>query len=236
MDLKEQDLLGEDIGSHWYYRSKCAALLRLIKGRPVRGILDVGAGSGFFSRELLARTAACEALCVDTGYEHDHDETVSGKPLRFRRSCGAVDADLVLLMDVLEHVKDDRRLLAEYVAKVAPGSRIVITVPAFRFLWSGHDVFLGHERRYTVGQVEALVRSASLEVVIAAYFFGLVFPLAAVRRLVRRAADVNEPRSDMSRHGPVVNGALSAACRLELPFLRWNRLAGLSVCCLARKP
>jgi SAM-dependent methyltransferase len=236
MDLKEQDLLGQDIRTHWYYRSKCAALLRLIGDRPVCGILDVGAGSGFFSRELLARTSAREALCVDTGYERDRDETVSGKPLRFRRSCGAVDADLVLLMDVLEHVKDDRGLLAEYVAKMAAGTRVVITVPAFRFLWSGHDEFLGHERRYAVGEVEALVRAAGLEVVTAAYFFGLVFPLAAVRRLVSRAADGTRPRSDLSPLGPVMNSLLSAACRLELPLLKWNRLAGLSVCCLARKP
>jgi len=161
MDLKEHGLLGDQAGSHWYYRSKSAALLRLLGDQPPRSILDVGAGSGAFSRDLLVRTPAREALCVDTGYESERDETVSGKPLRFRRECGPVDADVLLLMDVLEHVADDRALLAGSVAKVTHGARVVITVPAFRSLWSGHDIFLGHERRYRLPEVEALARSAA---------------------------------------------------------------------------
>jgi SAM-dependent methyltransferase len=236
MDLKEQDLLGEDIASHWYYRAKSAALRRLVRGLPTRHVLDVGAGSGFFSRELLARTPAREATCVDPGYAEERDETVAGKPIRFRRETPEADADLVLLMDVLEHVRDDRELLATCARRVRGGAHVVITVPAFDRLWSTHDVFLGHERRYTLPEVEALVASAGLAVVRGAYYFGLVFPLAAARRLVRGRVPAGEPRSDLGRHWPPVNAALFAACRLELPFMRWNRLAGLTVCCLARKP
>lgn len=236
MDLKEEHTLGDDVGSHWYYRSKSAALLRLLQGVEPRSILDVGAGSGYFSREVLARTSAREGLCIDTGYEYDRDEVVSGKPLRFRRSCGAVDADCLLLMDVLEHVADDRELLAEYVARIPRRATVVITVPAFRFLWSGHDVFLGHERRYTLAEVEALVASAGLEIATGAYYFACLLPIALARRLVRRAARHGEPRSDLTRHSAPVNLALNTVCRLELPLFRFNRLAGLSVCCLARKP
>jgi hypothetical protein len=235
MDLKEQDLLGGDVASHWYYRSKSAALMRLLRADPPHRILDVGAGSGTFSRELLARTPAREALCVDTGYESERDETVSGKPLRFRRECGAVDADVLLLMDVLEHVIDDRALLGDAVAKVPRGARVVITVPAFRFLWSGHDVFLGHERRYTLPEVEALARSAGLEVLVGAYYFGLILPLAAVRRLADRVTPADGPHTYLVRHSAPVNLALGAVCRIELPFFRANRLAGLTACCLARK-
>jgi SAM-dependent methyltransferase len=236
MDLKEQDLLGEDIARHWYYRAKSAALRRLVRGLPNRHILDVGAGSGFFSRELLARTPAREATCVDTGYLEDRDEWVAGKPIRFRRESREADADLVLLMDVLEHVRDDRGLLTDCALRARNRTHFIVTVPAFDRLWSGHDVFLGHERRYTLPEVEALVASAGLEVATGAYFFGLVFPLAAARRLVRGRVPADEPRSDLGRHWAPVNAALFAACRLELPFMRWNRLAGLTVCCLARKP
>ena len=237
MDLAEHGLLGDQIATHWYYQSKSAALRRLLGDQPPRSILDVGAGSGTFSRDLLVRTPAREALCVDTGYESDRDETVSGKPLRFRRECGDVDADVLLLMDVLEHVGDDRALLADSVAKVPRGARVVITVPAFRFLWSGHDVFLGHERRYTLRQVETLARSVGLDVRVGAYYFGVVLPIAAARRLVSRVAPTRgeAPRSDLARYSAPVNLALRAACRLELPFFRANRLAGLTVCCLARK-
>ena len=54
MDLKEEDILGADIGRHWYYRAKAAALRRAVGGLSPQRILDVGAGSGFFSRHLLA--------------------------------------------------------------------------------------------------------------------------------------------------------------------------------------
>jgi 2-polyprenyl-3-methyl-5-hydroxy-6-metoxy-1,4-benzoquinol methylase len=237
MDLKEQDILGDAVESHWYYRSKADALVSLLSRLTPRRILDVGAGSGFFSRQLLARTPATEALCVDTGYEHDRDELSSGKPLRFRRECArTVDADCMLMMDVLEHVPDDKGLLVDYARRLPPGAVIVVTVPAFTFLWSGHDVYLGHERRYTLGQVEEVARGAGLEILTGAYLFAMVFPLAVARRLVGPAARRVPPRSELSRHSSPANFVLRAACAFELPWFRFNRLAGLTACCVARTP
>ena len=234
MDLKEEDILGADIGRHWYYRSKAAALRRAVTGLQPRHILDVGAGSGFFSRHLLAQTEARSALCVDIGYQHDRDDRVAGKPVLYRRDCGATDCDLVLMMDVLEHVDDDRGLLRHYAAKVPSGAHFLVTVPAFRFLWSGHDVFLEHKRRYRLPEIEAAMREAGLHVVRGAYYFALVFPLAAAVRLAARNA--GEPKSSLSRHGALTNGLLGAICAAELPLFRLNRLAGLSAFVLARKP
>ena len=156
MDLKEEDILGADIGRHWYYRSKAAALRRIVGGLRPRHILDVGAGSGFFSRHLLAETGAQSALCVDIGYASDRDDSEAGKPVLYRRDTGPTDCDLVLMMDVLEHVDDDRGLVRHYAAKVPSGAHFLVTVPAFRFLWSGHDVFLEHKRRYRLGEIEAV--------------------------------------------------------------------------------
>jgi SAM-dependent methyltransferase len=234
MDLKEEDILGADIGRHWYYRSKAAALRRAVTGLRPRHILDVGAGSGFFSRHLLAQTEARSALCVDIGYASDREDAAAGKPVHYRRDIGATDCDLVLMMDVLEHVDDDRGLLRHYAAKVPSGAHFLVTVPAFRFLWSGHDVFLEHKRRYRLPEIEAAMREAGLHVVRGAYYFALVFPLAAAVRLAARNA--GEPKSSLSRHGALTNGLLSAICAAELPLFRLNRLAGLSAFVLARKP
>jgi 2-polyprenyl-3-methyl-5-hydroxy-6-metoxy-1,4-benzoquinol methylase len=234
MDLKEEDILGADIGRHWYYRAKSAALRRAVAALSPRHILDVGAGSGFFSRHLLAETDAMAALCVDTGYPSDREDRTNGKPVRFRRTIGAVDCDLVLMMDVLEHVDDDRGLVVDYAAKVPPGAHFLVTVPAFRFLWSGHDVFLEHKRRYRLGEIEAVLRAAGLEIVRGSYYFGLVFPLAAAVRLASRSS--TDPRSSLQRHGAFTNGLLSAVCAAERPFFPINRVAGLSAFVLARKP
>ena len=234
MDLKEEDILGSDIGRHWYYRAKAAALRAMVGGLRPQRLLDVGAGSGFFSRHLLSDGGAQSALCVDIGYERDRDESEAGKPVLYRRDCDQTDCDLVLMMDVLEHVDDDAGLVRHYAAKVPSGAHFLVTVPAFRFLWSGHDVFLEHKRRYTLAEIEQTMRAAGLEVVKGAYYFGLVFPLAAAVRLASRG-DV-QPRSSLRKHGALTNSLLAAVCAAELPLFPLNRLAGLSAFVLARKP
>ena len=238
MDLKEEQILGAAVQSHWYYRAKAAMLLRHLRGVPVRRVLDVGAGAGFFALHLLRHTDAACACCVDTSYALEQEALVAGKPVLFRRSLQHSDADLVLLMDVLEHVDDDRALLAEVVAKVPSGALFVITVPAFQALWSGHDVFLGHRRRYRLRELQTLVAEVGLQRLGGFYFYGLLFPLAALTRWTSRLnrAGNEAPRSQLRRHHPLINELLAGICRLELGLHRHNRLAGLSAVYLARKP
>lgn len=237
MDLKEEHLLGGDASQHWYYRAKLAAVRAAIAGLPPMPVLDVGAGSGFFSRKLLEGGQASEAVCVDPGYPADSDELVSGRPLRFRRHVDNSNAGLVLMMDVLEHVPDDLALLAEYVAQIPSGARVLVTVPSFQILWSSHDVFLEHYRRYTLRQVERLMREAGLRMELGCYFYGALLPLVAAMRLGRRLMRNNgPPHSDMRRFGAVTNTVFDAICRTELSLFRANRIGGLSVFGLAAKP
>jgi 2-polyprenyl-3-methyl-5-hydroxy-6-metoxy-1,4-benzoquinol methylase len=142
MDLKESAVLGDSAGRHWYYRSKAAAMCRYMGKFEPKSVLDVGAGSGFFTKYLLQHKPIATGMYVDTGYLFDWEEQCAGKTLQFRRLCSGVSADLVLLMDVLEHVDDDSALLVECASKVPTGARFLITVPAFEWLWSDHDVFL----------------------------------------------------------------------------------------------
>ena len=236
MDLKESDILGSSAASHWYYKSKAAAVEKMIEHQSDRVILDVGAGSGFFSHHLLAQNKAKEAWCVDTSYASERDEMRMGKPVFYRRSIETLNANLVMMMDVLEHVDDDRGLLVEYANKVPVGCIFLITVPAFQFLWSGHDEFLEHKRRYTLSHLESVVKAANLKVIRGVYGFGAVFPIAVVQRLFsnqfrsKRAA-----QSQLKIHHPIVDATLGNICQFELPFMPANRLFGLSVFCLAIK-
>jgi SAM-dependent methyltransferase len=238
MDVKEIDILGDGIAEHWYYRSKAQAVQQLLGRVDIGTILDVGAGSGFFSRHLLKTSRARDAWCVDTGYAADTDGFEGTKPIHYRRALDRLDADLVLLMDVLEHVDDDTGLLREYVDKVPSGSLFLLSVPAFSFLWSEHDVFLEHRRRYSLAQIEAVATSAGLSLQRGAYYFGAVFPIAMATRLLGHTAarPGQTPRSQLRRHSAPVNGFLSLLSRLELPLFPRNRVAGLSAFCLAEKP
>jgi len=237
MDLKETDILCANIGKHWYYRSKARAMERLLCGVTPSIILDVGAGLGFFSMKLLSNTLAKQAWCVDINYEADSEALESGKPVYFRRSVDEVDADLVLLMDVLEHVDDDVGLLSDYVKKVPRGALFLISVPAFQFLWSGHDVFLEHKRRYRLNQVEDVVRRAGLTVKHGAYYFGAVFPIALAIRIVSNLLQRGryKARSHLSQHHPCVNAILATMSLAEIPFFLHNRVAGLTVFVIAEK-
>ena len=238
MDLKESDILGSEIEKHWYYRSKAKAVLKLLAEQQPSVILDVGAGSGFFSRQLLASSTAKEAWCLDIGYDKDSEAFEAGKPIYYRRSCQTLNADLVLLMDVLEHVDDDVALLKDYVERVPVGSRFLISVPAFQFLWSDHDLFLEHKRRYRADQVEQVANQAGLRVISTSYFFGAVFPLAASLRILNKLSSSSKkrsPKSQLALHSPVVNSLLETICDIELPFLKINQFMGLTVFCLAEK-
>ena len=231
MDIKEEGLIKGDIGKHWYYRAKLAALHRMLPARGPNFILDVGAGFGFFSGSLLQSTNARAAICVDPGYAENRDDVRSGKPLLFRRSVDRSDADLVLLMDVIEHVEDDVGLVREYVDKVAPGTRFIVTVPAFMWLWSGHDVFLEHFRRYTLARIERVLCAGGLTVELGCYFYAALLPLVALSRVAERLKwhGHDEARSQMRQFGPLPNAIFWLACRAELPLFRANRLAGLTI-------
>jgi len=231
VDLKEEEILGNQIGSHWYYRAKRAALRRNLKGQAPKEILDIGAGSGFFSRSLLAETSAERATCVDIGYRGDKDEIWHGKPIAFRSGITRSQADLVLAMDVIEHVEDDAALIRAYCDLVPAGARFIISVPAFNFLWSAHDVFLEHHRRYTIRSLEAAMRKGGLAVDWSHYYYATVFPLAAglrlAERLKRRGA--LSPQSQLRRHSALTNETFSALLAAERPIMRANKLFGLTV-------
>ncbi len=216
MDIKEEGLLCGNISKHWYYRAKTKATLKLIAKCRKSVLWDVGAGSGFFSRQILSATDCREAICVDTGYETEHEEHIGHKILRFSRTLPTTPADLVLLMDVMEHVEDDFGLLNQYVSSTSVGTSFLITVPAFMRLWSGHDVFLGHYRRYGLASIVAVAKRAGLVIDRHCYFYGLVFPLAAAQRLASRwRFGTNEaPKSQMRPYPAPVNFALRAICAL----------------------
>lgn len=238
MDLREQALLNCKPEAHWYYASKASALMHFLNHSHFESILDVGAGSAFFSKYLLEHTHAQSARCIDPNYNVDDSLSIDGKPLiRQRKAPETFDEQLVLMMDVLEHIPDDVHFLKDYVSRAQPGTCFLITVPASQFLWSAHDVYLGHYRRYVLSQLEKTVGDSGLIIQNSAYYFAAIFPIAAATRLMTKHGQKQEPASSQLKiHRPWVNRLLTTICQLELPFMGFNKLGGLSIFCLAHKP
>ncbi len=237
MDVKEEAILGPAIKDHWYYVSKGRALRMILGGEPVEEVLDVGAGSGVFTRQLLDFGLARRGVCVDPGYDAERVEIHNGCEIAFVRGVDDVPQKLLLMMDVLEHVDDDVGLLREYTDRMPPGGRVLITVPAFQFLWSGHDVFLEHRRRYTLSHIEKVARRANLRVLKGRYFFGALFPLFAAIRMRDRlqlGAGMIEAKSQLKLASPFVNNTLVRIHDVErVTLFSINRLVGLTAFCLA---
>lgn len=238
MDLKEEQVLGPNIKGHWYYVSKGRALQTMLRGVGAADVLDVGAGSGEFSRQLIDADICRSATCVDTNYPDEREETYNGRAMRFVRSVDSVPQRLILMMDVLEHVEDDIGFLTQYAQMMEHDATLAITVPAMQFLWSGHDVFLEHHRRYTRGHLESVVRAAGLDILESRYFFGLLFPAVVGMRLTDRvchAMGTKTAATALKAYPGWLNGLLIATHDVERHLLfPFNRLAGLTVFCLAR--
>ncbi len=238
MDLKEADILGSDVATHWYYVSKGRAARKFLGPTRVDVALDVGAGSGVFARQLLDAGVCRRAVCVDPGYGAERIEDHNGQEIRFVRSVDQVSQKLILMMDVLEHVDDDVGLLRQYCDHMPEEGLVLITVPAFQILWSSHDTFLEHRRRYTRSGLEAAVRDADLEVLRCRYFFGLLFPIAAGLRLLERLRPAGrpiKPKSALKKYPAPFNALLTLIHDVErVAVFPFNSFFGLSVFCLAR--
>ena len=235
MDLKELQAVGDDVDSHWYYKHKLKLLMQLLQPSDPATVLDIGAGSGYFSKKLLECTNVSHATCVDIGYEREYDSKVCGKSIEYRKSPSGKKFDAAILMDVLEHVESDRELLESYLPSLEDGGTVVITVPAFMFLWSGHDVFLEHYRRYTRPQLQGVVQSAGLRIETIGYSYSVVFPIAFMQRMIQKMFSGSNDSSALAKHSSVTNWILGFLCRIERKLLITNRFLGLSVVCVATK-
>lgn len=108
--------------------------------------------------------------------------------------------DMIVLLDVLEHVEDDIAALERIRAKLAPGGRVLVTVPALPWLWSEHDETHHHFRRYTRATLRRSAEAAGLRIVETGFFSALLFPLVAATRCAKkmlglRGADDRMPNS-----------------------------------------
>ena len=237
MDLKETSILGEKIDDHWYYTTKAMAASKVLGDFSPSIILDVGAGSGFFSKYLLRSTTAKSAHCIDIGYPEDSEGKCAGKSIFFSRSIDLIGADLILMMDVLEHVDNDLELLKKYVQKASWGTKFLITVPAFEFMWSDHDVFLDHKRRYTLNQLKNVVNNSGLKINYLSYYFSIIFPIAFIVRMFSKLHSKSSKSSlaKVSSQSSLINKFLTILCEFELRFMKYNSFGGLTVICLAEK-
>lgn len=230
---------------HWWFRARRRILGDVLARLYPSGglaIADVGCGTGGML-PLLGRFGRVTAV----------DDAPRARDYCARRGFGEVLTpeawgarkeryDLVTSFDVVEHVEDDVAFLRELGSRLRPGGRLLVTVPAYPFLWSVFDELNHHKRRYTRPRLERAIAAARLEVERATHFNTLLFPPVAIVRLAekalgRDAVDAAAHRRSVDRWfrvGPL-NPVLERVFASERHWLRRADLAfGCSILALAR--
>jgi SAM-dependent methyltransferase len=240
---------------HWWFQGRRAIffgvldryLPRAEEGdeRPAPAtILDLGCGMGGMLPSLsrygrvIAFDMSCESLqhCRQRGFK---EVTLGdGYHLPFADS----GFDLVSLFDCVEHIDDDRAVLREVGRVVRPGGLVMVTVPAYQFLFSDNDVVAHHKRRYTAGELKRKLREAGFTPVKTSYYntilFPVIVPLVLLKKLKMKLLGVPEkPRSNISYAIPrALNALLAATFSAErFPLRRISYPLGHSLLCLGRK-
>ena len=152
-------------------------------------LLDVGAGAGLIGEYLRRdRPRARYRFIEPIDSLRDHLEQRFGVDARADDAGSLEDMDVVTLLDVLEHQRDDSGFLAGLLGRMRPDTPLILTVPALPGLWSAWDVALGHHRRYRRGALRGLISSAGGVADEVSYLFPELVPAALVRR-TRQPAD-----------------------------------------------
>lgn len=237
--LYEQHFRLED--HHWWFVGRRDLVLHELArhgGKQPGPILDLGCGTGGMLQHLRSFG---DAVGLDNA-----PEAAAGCRLRqvpFVQGWGtqlpfdAGSFGTVTALDVVEHMSDDLGILQEMYRVLRPGGLLLLTVPAYQFLWSKHDVLNHHQRRYRRRGMRSLVTRAGFEIEKLSYYNTLLFPAAVARKSLMRFNDKEGSASHLDEVAGPVNALLRRILIAERPLVqRWDFPFGASLICAARRP
>jgi SAM-dependent methyltransferase len=204
---------------HWWWRTRELLIIDFLRRyKPVGGwnaILDVGCGDGLFFEYLAEFGKNIE------GVEPDERLVTPQNPSRHAIYGQPFDKDfrpdkvysLILMLDVLEHLRDPVTSLRRGMDLLEPEGLILITVPAFMALWTNHDYLNQHLVRFTKNSLRKIVEQAGFCVFFEKYFFQWLFPVKLITRLVEIVKGSNPSIPQIP--APWVNESLILLSRVE---------------------
>lgn len=239
MDRRVYDRMAEHDSTHWWYRARRDILsdyLTREAALPKQArILEIGCGTGH-NLPMLAGFGNVDAIEIDPAARDVASlrlgKPVGEAPLPALSGVPAGAYDLIAVLDVVEHIEDDVAALRAMRERLAPGGKILITVPAHQWMWSAHDVVNHHHRRYSKASLRTAIETAGLRPRKLGYFNSLLFPLAAGARLAGRITGRDD--SDDTPPPAPVNALFETIFRAERHLVgRLPMPPGVSILTLA---
>ncbi len=242
MERKVYEQMARLDGQHWWFTARRRILdgviERIVQPPPDARILELGAGTGH-NLSMLSRFGEVEASELDPSARELASERL-GKPvveaaLPDLSMFPADSYDLVALLDVLEHVSDDRASLAAILHLLKPGGALLLTVPINPWMWSAHDAAHHHHRRYRKREIRSLAKEAGYGIELLSPFNSLLFPPIAAVRLLGKLTGKDD--SDDALPPAPVNRILDRIFGLERGLVgRVPMPFGVSLVAVLRRP
>ena len=208
-------------------------------------ILDVGCGPGgnmLFLKdfgEVTGLDASDEALVYAREFSYRDLVLGSATDIPFSEN----SFDCVVALDVIEHIEDDRKAFSEMFRVLKPGGVLLLTVPAYQWMWSSHDEVLHHKRRYQKKELHVKIKGAGFLIVEASHFVFPSIPFRAGRLLIQKirssfgASAPKAPQTDDVLLPVFLNTIFIFWLTLERYFIKVFPLPwGSSLLVLAKKP
>lgn len=163
-------------------------------------ILDIGSGDNYLSENFSKKYPKSQFYCIDIEYSQKIIEEMKPKSNSsnihlFDRVDSLLEKknnicfNLILLLDILEHIEDDMTFLQNilsYNTIYSNDSFLFITVPSFQMLFTNHDDFLGHYRRYNLKFLKKLIQDAGLIEIDSGYFFFSLLPVRIMQKIFNK--------------------------------------------------
>jgi ubiquinone/menaquinone biosynthesis C-methylase UbiE len=225
--------------SHFWYRVRRNMthdfIRKYFEDRKNLNILDVGCGTGALLRELnqygkvqgLDFSPRAVSFCKERGLLNV--EQGSATDIRYENNT----FDLVLALDILEHIDDDKKAMAEIHRVLKPGGVAIIFVPTFMFLWGITDKLSQHFRRYTLRELRTKTSQVGFSTIRASYFNTFLFLPIALLRIFVRIFNISI-KSENELGSPTTNEILYGIFNLERKFLKFMNfpfgVSGVIIC------
>jgi len=239
MELEEYEKMYHFEEKYWWWVGKrkiVKCMLNKLKLDSSR-ILDIGCGTGA-NLEYLGDYGSVVGLdyareALDFCRLRKHRNLVRGDAERLPFKEGAFD--LITALDLLEHI-DDSKAAEGFSKALKPGGHLILTVPAFRFLWSKHDEALHHKRRYSKSQLKQVLESTGFVVEKIGYWnFFLFLPVASVRLIKKNILKSKKVKTDVEELPSIINWFLAFILTVESHLIPCINLPfGVSIVCVAR--
>jgi len=233
------DTMARHARTHWWYEGRRSLVAETLANVDIPSglVVDVGCGTGD-NLEMLTRAAGAPAIGTDLStYALRHARR--GRTV-VARAEGLPFADevcgLLASMDVVEHLDDDYIGLREYRRVLASRGVLLLTVPAYQWLWGEHDVRAAHRRRYRASQLVAVVEAAGFEVLRTTYYNSFLVPAAAVLRRTPMRRLVKQSDEEVGDTRPFVSNVMTKVSSAERRLARRRSVPfGLSILLVGRR-